>query len=104
MERDRVGTRTAWPQVLAVALALAATAAWGAGQTSSFRVGLRIAASCRIDSAAVFQAAAATVPRPAVSCDFGTPGAVRVTHEPLPSPQVARGSRDGSTRVVTLTF
>jgi hypothetical protein len=107
MERERSKTRRiAWPQGLALAVVLMATSAFGAAGTStSFRVGLQITASCRVDSAAVFQATTPKAVRgPDVRCDFGTPRAVQVTRESLPTLDPAGAVPAGSTVVVTLTF
>lgn len=107
MDCDRSKTsRTAWLLGLAGAMALAATSVWaGAHSTTSFGVGLRIAASCRVDSARVFDTSTvAAVRAPAVNCDLGTPRAVQVSREPVPPSLLARGIPQRSTVVVTLLF
>ena len=113
MERERV-ERSPWAgrlaRLLAGAIAMTAAAgAWAGTDTGSFGVGLRITASCQVDSSAVVGAwHEATLPAPDVSCAFATPRSIQLTQEPYeapvltgPSPEAANAA---SARVVTLTF
>lgn len=100
----RIAARLGW---LGLAAALVASMSAAAGTDSaSFGVGLRLTASCQIDSRGVMDATSPTaISAPAVACGFAAPPTVRVTREALGLPasgQAAAESLDAV--VVTLSF
>lgn len=89
----------------AVVLMLAAGGAGAGTDSASFRVGLRITASCEVDSAAALDPARRAVAPPLpVSCSSPTPRVVRISREPGPPPVAAPDVAPGEVRVVTLIF
>jgi len=86
----------------ALALALTSGAAFAGSDSVSFGVGLRITASCEVDSAAAVDPARKGAPQ--VRCGVPTPRVVRITRElplqVLPEPAAA----PAEVRVVTLIF
>ena len=98
--------RTRAPAGLAaILLALSAGAAFAGNDSASFGVGLRITASCEVDSMAVVEPAARpSAPLPQVRCALPTPRVVRVTQEPAPLAAPGPAAAPANVRVVTLVF
>lgn len=100
---------TACQRWLLAAVALAASMGANAGtDTASFRVGLRLTASCQVDSSLVTEAtsaAAAAASGPAVTCGHAMPRTVRVTREIQVPPANGEAAAEGVPAiVVTLSF
>lgn len=107
---ERPASASRMARLLAGAMAvMAASGAWAGSESGSFGVGLRITASCQVDSAAVVEAVPGTARlAPDVSCGFATPRSVQLTREHSEAPVLNGPSTgttgDGSVLVVTLTF
>lgn len=90
--------------VAAMVLAFTAGAAFAGSDSASFGVGLRITASCEVDSMAVLDPAARPAAQPQVRCAHPTPRLVRITHEPAPPALAEPPAASAEVRVITLIF
>lgn len=107
-ERFERTPRAGWAArlVAAAVFMTGAASAWAGTDSGTFRVGLRITASCQIDSSPVTDAGVPSeVAPPTVDCGLSTPSSIRVSREAdLPVQTRSEALEAGAAVVVTLSF